>query len=50
VWTWLAQQDLRLLDIVILAAIAFNHWKIHFLVKWLTGGNPHGTKKEKSEG
>lgn len=51
-WNWLLNQDLRALDLVILGALAFNHYRLRFITKWILGqgGNPRGTKKEESKG
>jgi len=48
-WAWLSNQELRALDLVILGAVFFNHWRLRFITKWILNGGQHGTKKEKSK-
>ena len=42
---WLLQ-NARPLDFAIMAMLAFNSWKIRFIVKWINGGCKNGKKKK----
>lgn len=44
-YEWLLK-GCRPLDFAILALVAYNSWRIRFIVKWVDGGCKNGEKKK----